>query len=143
MHEWITQKKQRAAMMYAQEVKEIVETYAQVDPESLRLAYERGDIADEPNPAGSGIRKLSIHNYVKAGDSVTMAINQTDNEIQTLEVSSYLTDPKEPVHILAEFVNARDGLNHVDAITATLPKRNFSVVIRNLTYEHSFQHVPH
>jgi hypothetical protein len=72
-----------------------------------------------------------------------MAINQTDNEIQTLEVSSYLTDPKEPVHILAEFVNARDGLNHVDAITATLPKRNFSVVIRNLTYEHSFQHVPH
>ena len=143
MHEWITQKKQRATLMYAQEVKEIAETYAQIDPESLRVAYERGDIADEPNPAGRGVKKLSIHNYVKTGDLVTIAINQKDNEIQTLEASSYLTDPKEPVHILAEFVNARDGLNHVDAITATLPKRNFSLVIRNLTYEHSFQHVPH
>lgn len=143
MREWITQKKQRTAMMHAQELKEIAETYAQVDPESLRLAYERGDISDEPNPAGSGVRKLSIHNYVKTGDLVAMAINQKDNEIQTLEASSYLTDPKEPVHILAEFVNAPDGLNHVDAITATLPKKNFSLVIRNLTYEHSFQHVPH
>jgi hypothetical protein len=142
MREMITQKKQHAMLMYAQDVKEIAETYAQVDPESLRRAYARGDIADEPNPAGNGVKKLSIHNYVKAGDLVTIAFNQKDNEIQTLEASSYLTDPKEPVHILAEFVNAGEGLNHVDAVTATAPKKNFSMVIRNLTYERSFQHTP-
>ncbi len=143
MHEWITQKKQHAAMLSAQEVKEIAEAYAQVDPESLRRAYERGDIAEGPNPAADGIKKLSIHNYVKAGDLATLAFNQKDNEIQTLEASSYLADPKESVHILTEFVNTRDGLNHVDAITATVPKKSLSMVIRNLTYEHTFQHVPH
>lgn len=141
MREMITQKRQHAALMYAQEVKEIAETYAQVDPESLRRAYERGDIADEPNPAGNGVKKLSIHNYAKVGDLVTIAFNQKDNELQTLEASSYLTDPKAPVHILTEFVNDHDGLNHVDAITATGPKKDFSMVIRNLTYEHSFQRV--
>jgi hypothetical protein len=71
-----------------------------------------------------------------------MAVNQ-QNEIQTLEASSYLSDAKEPVHILVEFVKSRDGLNHGDAITATVPKRNFSLVMRNLTYEHSFQNVRH
>src|SRR6185312_3671541 len=131
MHEWITQNKQRGALMYAQELKEIAEAYAQVDPESLRRAYERGDIADGPTPAGNGVKKLSIHNYAKAGDLVTIAFNQKDNELQTLEASSYLTDPKAPVHILTEFVTAPDGLNHVDAITATGPKKDFSLVIRN------------
>jgi hypothetical protein len=141
MREWVTQKKQHAALMYAQEVKEIAETYAQVNPESLRRAYERGDIADGPNPAGNGVKKLSVHNYAKAGDLVTIAFNKKDNELQTLEASSYLTDPKTPVHILVEFVNDHDGLNHIDAITATGPKKDFSMVIRNLTYEHSFQRV--
>jgi len=142
MHEWITQKKKHAVMTYTQEMKTMAETYAQADPESLRLAYERGDIANEPSPPGIGVKKLSIRNYVKAGDLVIMALNQ-QNEIQTLDASSYLTDAKEPVHILVEFVNTRDGLNHVDAITATAPKRNFSLVMRNLTYEHSFQNVRH
>jgi len=143
MHEWITQKKQHATQTYAQELKEIALTYAQVDPEALQRAYERGDIADEPNPAGNGKKKLSIHNYAKAGDLVVIAFNQKDNEIQTLEASSYLTDAKAPVHILTEFVTAPDGLNHVDAITATGPKKDFSMVIRNLTYEHSYQRVRH
>src|ERR1700739_498423 len=62
MHEWITQKKQHTTQVYAQELKEIAETYAQVDPESLRRAYERGDIADEPNLTGDGVKKISIHN---------------------------------------------------------------------------------
>lgn len=141
MHEWITQKKQHATLVYAQELKEIAETYAQVDPELLQRAYERGDVADEPNPAGNGVKKLSIHNYAKTGDLVTIAFNQKDNELQTLEASSYLTDPKTPAHILVEFVNDHGGLNHVDAITATGPKKDFSMVIRNLTYEHSFQRV--
>lgn len=141
MHEWITQKKQHTTQIYAQELKEIAETYAQVNPESLRRAYERGDIADEPRPAGNGVKKLSIHNYAKAGDFVTIAFNQKDNAIQTLEASSYLTDAKTPVHVLAEFVAAPDGLNHIDAITATGPKKDFSMVIRNLTYEHRFQRV--
>lgn len=143
MREIITQKRQHATLIYAQEVKEIAEAYAQVDSESLQRAYERGDIADEPNPAGNGMKKLSIRNYLKAGDLVTIAFDQKDNEIQTLEASSYLTDPKEPAHILVEFVNTRDGLNHVDAVTATAPKKNFSMVIRNGTYEHAFQHVSH
>lgn len=142
MHEWITQKKQHSTQIYAQELKEIAETYAQGDPELLRRAYERGDIADEPKNAGNGGKKLSIHNYAKAGDLVTIAFNWKDNEIQTLEASSYLTDAKATVHILAEFVTAPDGLSHIDAITATGPKKDFSMVIRNLTYEHSFQRAP-
>lgn len=142
MREWITQKKKHALMAYAQEMKQIAETYAQADPESLRLAYERGDIANEPSPSDIGVKKLSIRNYVKAGDLVTVAVNH-QNELQTLEASSYLTDTKEPVHILVEFVKTCDGLNHVDAVTATVPKKNFSLVIRNLTYEHNFQNVRH
>lgn len=142
MHEWITQKKQRSMLIYAQELKEIAETYAQVDPELLRRAYEHGDIAEEPKPTSNDVKKLSIHNYVKAGDLVTIAFTQKDNEVQTLEASSYLTDAKAPVHILTEFVKDRDGLNHIDAITVTGPKKDFSMVIRNLTYEHSFQRIP-
>ena len=142
MHEWITQKKQHSTQIYAQELKEIAAIYAQIDPESLRRAYERGDIADEPNDAGKGVKKLSIHNYAKVGDLVTIAFNPKDNEIQTVEASSYLTDAKATVHILTEFVAAPDGLNHIDAITATGPKKDFSMVIRNLTYEHSFQRAP-
>jgi hypothetical protein len=141
MQKWVTEKKKRAVMMSAQEMKELAETYVHFDTELLRRAYERGDVANEPTATGSGVKKLSIHNYKKTGDLVTMVFNQKNDEVQTLEATSYLTDPREPAHILAEFVNARDGLNHVDAITATVPKRNLSVVIRNLSYERTTPHV--
>jgi hypothetical protein len=139
MHEWATQKKKRALMIYAQEVKELAETYVHFDTGSLQRAYEQGDIASEP-ATGTSVKKLSVRNYLKPGDLVTMAFSQQD-KIQSLEVSSYLTDLKEPIHILAEFVNARDGLNHVDVATATAPKKGFSIVIRKLAYERTAPHV--
>jgi hypothetical protein len=141
IQKYVTEKKKRAVMISAKELKELAETYVHFDTESLRRAYERKDIADEPTAAGTGVKKLSIHNFLKAGDLVMMGLTEKSSEVQTLEVFSYLTDPKESVHILAEFVIAPDGLNHVDAITATARKNNLSVVIRNLAYERTVPHV--
>lgn len=135
MQQWVTEKKKRSVMMSGQEVKQLAETYLHFDAEALRHADERKDVASEPAATGNGARKLTIHNYLKAGDLVMVVFNQKENEVQTLEVSSYLANPKKPVHILAEFVTDRDGLNHVDVITATAPKSNLSVMMRNLSYE--------
>jgi hypothetical protein len=141
VREWIAEKKKHAVMTYGQDVKELAETYTQqIDDELLRLAYKRGDIANESTPT-PGIRKLSINNYAKLGDLVVLVFAQEGNELQSLEVSSYLTGTREPVHILAGFSKSSGGPNHLDLITATATKRRLSVSIRNQSYQRIVRHV--
>ena len=57
MQKWVTEKKKRAVMMSAQEMKELAETYVHFDTELLRRAYERGDVANEPKIGRASCRE--------------------------------------------------------------------------------------
>jgi hypothetical protein len=134
IREWLVQKKQHAVRKYAEEVKELAESYAEAGPELLRSAYKRRDISIKP--AEPGITRLFIHNYVKPGDTATLTFDQNSNELQNLEVLSYLSSTKEPIEIRARFSRLQNGPGHIDEISAVAGKRKLSVLIRRLDYRH-------
>lgn len=132
MREWLDQRKERTLQKYAEEIRELAETYTQNNPDLLRQAHARGDISYE---ASGDSGRLRMVNYIKSGDSVTLVFDRKSNALQSLEASSYLADSKEPVQIAARFTGTGDELNRVDEITAMDKKRKLQVSIHNFDYQ--------
>ncbi len=73
-------------------------------------AKQAGNISIVP---GSGTVNLVIKNYVKQGDSMTMTVSEKTHSPVSVQVNSYLNDPKDAVTINAQFAQLPDGTNHV------------------------------
>jgi hypothetical protein len=110
LKEHVVEKKTGEYQQYGQQIGALAKQYTNPDPDRLMQAEQQGSISLQP---GMGAATLVIKNYVKPGDSVTMTINEQTHSPQSLQVSSYLDDPKDAVTISAQFAQLPDGTNHV------------------------------
>jgi hypothetical protein len=85
-------------------------------------------------PAARGSRQMLIHNYLKPDDTATLTFDEKTNELQSIDATSYMTSPKEPVEIHAKFSKIQNGPDHIDEMSALAPKRKLSVLVRHLEY---------
>jgi hypothetical protein len=95
-------------------------------------AKQAGNISLQP---GAGTVSLVIKNYVKPGDSVTMTINEATHSPASVQVNSYLDDPKDAVTISAQFAQLPDGTNHVATTTTTGVSKELTVNDQNSNYQ--------
>jgi hypothetical protein len=132
VREWIVQKKKHAVQQYASELQGLAESYVEASPDLLRPAYDRHDISMKPTARGS--RQMLIRNYLKPDDTATLTFDEKTNELQSIDATSYMTSPKEPVEIHAKFSKIQNGPDHVDEISALDPKKKISILVRHLEY---------
>jgi hypothetical protein len=132
MREWVAQKRKHAAQQYAVELQELAEAYVEAGPDLLRSAYDRHDLSMKPVARGS--RQILIHNYLKPDDTATLTFDEKTNELQSIDATSYMTSPKEPVEIHTRFSKIQNGPNHIDELSALAPKKKLSVLVRHLEY---------
>jgi hypothetical protein len=132
MREWVAQKRKHAVQQYAVELQELAEAYVEARPDLLRSAYDRHDISMKP--AARGSTQMLIHNYLKPDDTATLTFDEKTNELQSIDATSYMTSPKEPVEIHARLSKIQNGPDHIDEISALAPKRKLSVLVRHLEY---------
>lgn len=130
----IVEKKKEEYQEYGEEIRALAEQYAQPDPGRLQQAFQQGNIT--LGPAGiPGEVKLLISNYVKPGDKVTLTFNRQGRAIQSLDVSTYLSDPSDAVTIQAQFSKLPDGTNHVSTMQINGVSKNLLVTTRNSNYQ--------
>ena len=132
VREWVVQKKKHAVQQYSRELQGLAEAYVEASPDLLRSAYDRRDISMKPVAHGS--RQMLIHNYLKPDDTATLTFDEKTNELQSIDATSYMTSPKEPVEIHARFSKIQNGPDHIDEIRALNPKKKISVLVRHLEY---------
>ena len=78
---------------------------------------------------------LVIKNYVKQGDSMTMTISEQTHSPVSVQVNSYLSDPKDAVTISAQFAQLPDGTNHVATSTINGVSKQLTVNDVNSNYQ--------
>ncbi len=83
----------------------------------------------------NGMVSLVIKNYVKQGDSMTMTINEQTHSPASVQVNSYLDDPKDAVTISAQFAQLPDGTNHVATTTIDGVSKHLSVNEQSANYQ--------
>ena len=95
-------------------------------------AKQAGNISLVP---GSGTVSLVIKNYVKQGDSMTMTISEQTHSPVSVQVNSYLNDPKDAVTINAQFAKLPDGTNHVASTLTNGVSKQLTVKDVNSNYQ--------
>jgi hypothetical protein len=130
----IVAKKTDEFQQYGQQVAALAKQYTQPNPQLLQQAYQQGNASIQLGGA-PGTVTLVIKNYIKPGDSMTLVFNEGQNAIQTLQVSSYLTDPKDAVTMVVQFAKLPSGVNHVATAQINGVSKQMTVAIQNFNYQ--------
>ena len=130
----VVEKKTAEFKDYGEQIADLAKQYTQPDPGRLQAAFQAGNVSLVPG-GGGGEVKLVIKNYVKLNDSVTLVFNRQQKAIQSIQVSTYLDDPKDAVTIAARFSKLPDGTNHVASTQVNGVSKQLTVVTQNSTYQ--------
>jgi hypothetical protein len=130
----VKEKKGEEYKEYGQQIGALAQQYAQPDPERLQQAYQQGNLMlGSGGPPGEV--KMVIKNYVKPNDQVTLIFNQQAKAIQSMEIQSYLNDPKDAVKITAQYSQLPDGTNHVATMQVNGVSKELQVTTQNSNYQ--------
>jgi hypothetical protein len=129
----IAEKKSRGMEQYALEIKDLAQSYVPPDPVRLQQSYQHGDVSLAAGNVPGEIR-LVIHDYRKPGDSVTFSLDQ-GKDLKSIDVSSYLSDPKDVVKVNAQLDRLPDGTNYVSEMMVTGASKQLTVEIKNFDYQ--------
>ncbi len=130
----VVEKKKAEFKDYGEQIGDLAKQYTQPDPGRLQAAFQAGNVSLVPG-GGDGEVKLVIKNYVKPNDSVTLVFNKQQKAIQSIQVSTYLDDPKDAVTIAAQFAKLPDGTNHVASTQVDGVSKQLTVVTQNSAYQ--------
>ncbi len=130
----IKEKKKEEYQVYGEQIAALAQQYAAPDPERLQQAYQQGNLmlASGGMP---GEVKIIIKNYVKPNDQVTLLFNRQAKAIQSLQIQSYLADPKDAVTIAAQYSRLADGTNHVSTMQINGVSKQLLVTTQNSNYQ--------
>lgn len=130
----VKEKKGEEYKQYGQQIATLAQQYAQPDPQKLQQAFQQGKVM-----LGSGGTpgevKMVISNYIKPNDKMTVIFNQQVKAIQSVNVATYLQDPKDAVSIGAQFSQLPDGTNHVASTQTKGESKDLLVTTQNSNYQ--------
>jgi hypothetical protein len=130
----IVEKKQAEYKDYGEQIADLSKQYTQPDPAKLQAAYQAGNVSLQLG-GGEGDVTLVIKNYVKPNDSLKLVFNKQQKALQSVQVSTYLDDPKDAVTIAAQFSKLPDGTNHVASTQVDGVSKQLTVVTQNSNYQ--------
>jgi hypothetical protein len=130
----VKEKKGEEYKEYGQQIGALAQQYTQPDPERLQQAFQQGNLMLGSGGAPGEVKML-ISNYIKPNDKVTLVFNQQAKAIQSLDISTYLNDPKDAVHIGAQFSQLPDGTNHVAGMQMKGVSKDLLITTQNSNYQ--------
>jgi len=129
----IVEKKKEEFEDYAQQIGALAKQYAQFDPDTFQQAFQKGNVSFTPGP--EGVITLTITNYLKPNDKVTLTFNRQQKGLQSFNVASYLNDPSDAVKIAVQFAKIPNGPNHVSTMQVDGVSKQLTVNIANSNYQ--------
>jgi hypothetical protein len=130
----VKEKKGEEYKEYGQQIAALAQQYAAPDPERLQQAYQQGNLMLASGGA-PGEMKMIIKSYVKPNDQVTLVFDRQGKAIRSMQIQSYLTDPKDAVTIGAQYSKLPDGTNHVSTMQINGVSKNLLITTENSNYQ--------
>jgi hypothetical protein len=129
----IVEKKVGEMKDYMQRVTALVHEYTPPDPQKIQAAHAAGNVTVTP---AQPITTITIKNYLKQGDSVTLGFDTTAKRIATYNVDSYLDNPKDDaVKLAVNFAQLPDGTNYAQQSVLDATGKQIQVKVTNSDYK--------
>jgi hypothetical protein len=82
-----------------------------------------------------GVAQIVFTDYALAGDKMTIAFNTEAKKIASVNVNSYLDDPKDVVTLAVQFASLPDGTNYVQKTVLDATAKKLMVTTTNSDYQ--------
>ncbi len=119
---------------YMGEVKVLLAKYVPPDPQKMQQAFGSGKASLSPN-ASSGVAQIIFKDYALPGDQMTLSFDTAAKKISTVNVNTYLDNPKDVVTLAVQFASLPDGTNYVQQTVLNATAKNLVVTTTNSDYK--------
>jgi hypothetical protein len=130
----IFEKKTEDLEDFTQQVKELAQSYVALDSTRLQQAYQHGDVSLGKGGAPGEVQ-LVVRDYVKPGDSVALSLDAAQNVLRRMEISSYLSNPKDAVKVNAQFDRLPNGSSYLSEMLITGASKQLTVSVTNFDHQ--------
>jgi len=131
LKERVVEKKTGELEDYMQQVKSVISMYVPPDPQRMQKAFQAHNVSIVP---GGGVAQLVFKNYAQPGDQMTIAFDPAAKKIQSIDVNSYVGDPKDSISLAAQFASLPQGPNYVSQTVVNAPSKDIQVTTANSQY---------
>jgi Tfp pilus assembly protein PilW len=132
----VVEKKKEEYKDYADQMKALAQQYVPPDKDLLQKAYAQGNITLGPTAGAPNQVQLVIHNYLKQGDSMTLVFDKAQKALVSIQIASYMSDPKDAMNLTVQFSALPDGTNHWSKMVLDGVSKQLNIAIANSNYQH-------
>jgi hypothetical protein len=132
----VIEKKTEEYKDYAEQMKALAQQYVPPDKDMIQQAYALGNISIIPGGGLPTEVKLVFHNYVKPQDSMTLIFDKAAKQLLSLQIASYMDDPKDAMNLTVEFTRLPDGTSHVSNVIMDGVSKQLNIATQNSNYQH-------
>jgi hypothetical protein len=128
----IIAKKKAEMKDYMGDVKALLSLYVPPDPQKMQQAYQSGKVS--LNPAG-GVVNLIFKDYALPGDQMTLTFDTGARKISSLNINTYMEEPKDAVTLQVQMGSLPDGTNYVHQTVLNATAKQLVVTTTNSKYQ--------
>jgi hypothetical protein len=128
----IIEKKKEEMQDYMQGVKAVLSMYVPPNPQNMEQAYQAGKVS--LNPAG-GLVNLVFRDYAQPGDQMTLTFDPAAKRIVSLNVNTYMDDPKDAVTLQVQMATLPDGTSYDQQSILNATAKQLVVTTTNSHYQ--------
>jgi len=134
MKQKVIAKKKEEMKDYMGDVKVLLAKYVPPNPQNMQQAFGAGKASLSPNPS-SGVTQIVFKDYAQAGDQMTLSFDAATKKISSVNVNTYLDDPKDAVTLAIQFANLPDSTNYVQQTVLNATAKKMVVTTTNSDYK--------
>lgn len=132
----VVQKKKEEMSASVKEAIALVKDYVPPDPARIQAAQAAGNVSVTA-PDAQGNVKLTVENYLKAGDSLVVTANAASHSLSSVAVNTYTDSAKDQVDLNLAFGVLPDGTLYPKKTQLDMAADQLTVTIENSDYKKS------
>jgi hypothetical protein len=134
MKQRIIERKKGEMQDYMGQVKTLLALYVPPNAQHMQEAFQSGNVSVNPSP-GSGTTNIVFKNYAQQGDQMTISFDTAAKKISTINVNTYMDDPKDVVTLAIQFASLPDSTNYVQQSVLNATAKKLVVTTTNSNYQ--------
>ena len=107
----------------------LIHSYVPPAPPAIQAVKDAGRLAVSPQPGGAV--RLTLPQYLKAGDTLTVEVDPAANHLLGLTVDSFLDTPDDKITLAVQMTTLPDGAVYASRTALDAPAKKIQVVITN------------
>jgi hypothetical protein len=130
----MVQKKTEELQDYMGDVKGILAMYMPPDPQKMQQDFQQGNASIGPGSA-PGTANLKFLNYALPGDEMNILFNTQKKKMASVNVKTYLQEPKNAVTMTTQFATLPDGTSFPQQTVLNATAKEMVVTTTNGNYQ--------